>query len=73
MDLSQVRHGGSAKHLRWSSVALCLSEPPVWSRFWTIWRFPDQRGSATVCEMVRKRDQTDGSGKTKGSHYGVTG
>jgi hypothetical protein len=45
MHLGQVWPGGSAKHLRLPSATLYSSEPPVWSRFWTIWRFPDQRGS----------------------------
>ena len=63
MDL---RQGRSATHLRWSSAALRSSELPVWSRLRTIWRFPDQGGSETVCEMVRKRDQTGQFRRTKG-------
>jgi len=63
VDGSQPCLAGSAKHLLWSSAALLSSEPPVWSRFR---RFPDQRGSDDVCEMVRKRDQTGGSDDKRG-------
>ena len=73
MDPSQDWPGGSAKHLRWSSAALCWSEPPVWSRFRTIWRFLDLRGSDNG---MRDDPETRPDGRfrrTKGSHCGGAG
>jgi hypothetical protein len=73
MDLNQDWPSGIAKHLRWSSAALCSSEPPVWSHFRTIWRFPDQRGSD---DGMRDAPETQPDGRfrqTKGSRYGASG
>ena len=46
---------------RVSGVVAFPDHLPVWSRFRTISRFPDQGGLTTVCEMIRKRDHTDSS------------
>ena len=66
MDHSQVWPGRSAKHLRWSSAALCSSEPPVWSRFRTTRRFPDQRGSNDGMRDGPEPRPDDGSDDKRG-------
>ena len=54
-------------------AALCSLVLPVWSRFRTIWRFPDQGGLTMVCEMVWKREQTSSSEEQRAARTTIAG